>query len=228
MSVCICPVCDGGGITSPQQKKAVDAFLRNLGWPAKLLSECGWSLYELRVMAEKGNTLESIQEVVPFRGGPCTRTTRCCSVCTRRCNHRCIQDCLTRLYMWSQIVNNTPESERGRLPLNMRMIVAQKFDSWEQLSFAVGEMISKKTNPALRGYSYAEHPQKFNYEPVIEIDECTGKRRVNPITGELHILKWPKSGLCPYCLPTTSIGGYVLRELRRKERKERADSFGST
>lgn len=219
MSVCICPVTDGGGIKSPQQRATVEQFLRNLGWPDKLLSETDWSLYSVKAMGEAGNTLESIQQVVPFRGGPCNRTSRCCSVCTRRCNQRCIQDCLTRLYMWSQIVKNTPESEREKLPLNIRMIVVQRFDSWEQLSCAVGEMISKNYNPALRGFTYEEHPQKLNYEPAIEIDPSSGKRRVNPVTGELSILKWPKTGLCPYCLPDTTVDGYALREIRRRERQ---------
>lgn len=214
MSICICPVTDGGGIKSSQQKEFVETFLRNLGPP----ENWNWSLMELKRLAENGNSLDEIGTVIPFRGGPCDRTTRCCSVCTRRCFRRCIQDCLTRLYLWKQTVGSTPESEREKLPLNMRMIVVQKFATWGELSWAVGEMISKHTNPAIKEYTYAENPYKLNYEPAIELDE-SGKVRTNPVTGELSIARWPNSGLCPYCLPDRTVNGYVLSVNRRRERK---------
>lgn len=221
MSICICPKTDGGP-SSLQQKKKVEQFLRNLGWPDISLGETEWSLYTIRQMGEAGNTVEDIQQVVPFRGGPCVRTLQCCSVCTRVCHTRCIQDCMTRLYMWQQIFKNTPKEERDKLPLNIRMISVQKFESWQHLSDTVGEMISKKNNPSLRGYTYATHPQKLSYEPAFEIDEHSGRPKSDPTTGEYKIIKWPKSGLCPYCLPSTTVDGYVLRELRKKERKEYA------
>ncbi|MCM1220254.1 MAG: hypothetical protein NC548_37770 [Lachnospiraceae bacterium] len=98
------------------------------------------------------------------------------------------------------------------------MIAVQKFESWEELSWAVGEIISKATNPTLKEYSHAEHPYKLNYEPSVELDE-RGKKRANPLTGELSIVSWPKSGLCPFCLPNATVNGYIVRELRKRERE---------
>lgn len=214
MSICICPVQDRGGIKSPQQKALVESFLRNIGAPEHIQ----WSLLDLKTMAEAGNSLEEIQTVVPFRGGPCSRTTHCCSVCTRRCKQRCIQDCLTRLSMWKQTVESTPESERERLPLNIRMIAVQKFETLEELSWAVGEIVSKYTNPALKEYQHADNPYKLNYEPSIEVD-ANGKKRSNPISGEYLIIRWPQSGLCPFCLPNATVNGYTIREQRKAERR---------
>lgn len=214
MSICVCPVADGGGITSSQHKEFVETFLRNLGEPARW----NWSLMELKELAKNGNSIEDIKTVIPFRGGPCKRTTRCCSVCTRRCKQRCIQDCLTRLFMWKQTVQSTPELERDKLPLNIRMIAAQKFETWDELSWAVGDIVSKYTNPTLKEYEYAEHPYKLNYEPAIELDEH-GKERADPISGKFSLVEWPESGLCPFCLPRRIYNGYIIRDNARKEKQ---------
>lgn len=203
MSVCNCPV-----VEQSRQKQLVEEFLK---------SSDGWSLLSLVDMYKAGNSLEDINQVVPFRGGPCNRSMRCCGVCTRQCYSRCVQDCLHRLYMWQKLVENTPSTERDKLPLNLRMIVTQKFETLEDLSWVVGEILSQTSNSVLKEYMRngnlypKDNPYKIDYAPRVDVDPATGRRKCDPTTGELCILPWPRTGLCPYCLPDVTVDGRVAR-----------------
>lgn len=120
--------------------------------------------------------------------------------------------------MWRKLVESTPSTEREKLPLNLRMIVSQKFETLEDLSWVVGEILSKNTNAALKEYmknaniSPNSNPYKIDYAPQVEVDPHTGKRKCDARTGELHILAWPQTGLCPFCLPDVTIDGRVARK----------------
>lgn len=208
MSTCKCP-----NVSEEQQKALVQG----------LLNDHEWSLLSLQDMAAAGNTLEDITQVVPFRGAPCKRSMKCCGQCTRQCSNRCIQDCLHRLYMWRKLYENTPEADRCKLPLSVRMIVIQEFETHEELSWAVGDILSRKTNSELKEYMEnaslrpEENPYKIDYAPQVEVDPSSGKRVVDPVTGELHILEWPQSGLCPYCLPRVTVDRRVGRAYTSRE-----------
>lgn len=203
MSVCNCPI-----VEPEQQKALVESLLKESD---------GWSLLSLSDMAKAGNSVEDIQQVIPFRGGPCNRSMRCCGVCTRQCYHRCIQDCLHRLYMWRSLVESTPSTERELLPLNLRMIVTQHFETLEDLSWVVGEILSQTSNSKLKEYMRnanlypKDNPYKIDYAPQVEVNPITGKRVCDPNSGELHILAWPKTGLCPFCLPDVTVDGRIAR-----------------
>lgn len=216
MSICNCPVVGIDGIEDSKQKQLVEEFLKNSD---------GWSLLSLIDMYKAGNSLEDINQVVPFRGGPCNRSMRCCGVCTRQCYSRCIQDCLHRLYMWQKLVDSTPSTERDKLPLNLRMIVTQKFETLKDLSWVVGEILSQTSNSVLKEYMRNENlypkdnPYKIDYAPQVELDSSTGKRKCNPATGELIIADWPRTGLCPYCLPDVTIDGRIARANQNRREK---------
>lgn len=203
MSVCMCPHIGIDGIEDPIQRKRVDSFIKSISSDGVLASS-GWSLLELASIADNGMDIHTILDTIPFRGGPCNRTTRCCGCCTRKCYNRCIQDCLHRLYIWK----NTPEEV---LPFGAKLAIHQKFESHRHLSWVVSEVISGSSNTKLKEYMVNEHirpeenPNKMDYSPRPEIDPNSGKRRVNPISGELSFLEWPKSGLCPYCLPAITV-----------------------
>lgn len=219
MSVCNCPTTGLDGIDSKEHKQKVADFLHGLA-PDGKLADSDWCLLSITDMARAGNDIQTICESVPFRGGPCARSMRCCGVCSRQCYHRCVQDCLHRLYMWKQLVASTPSTEREKLPLNLRMIVTQKFESHRQLSWVVGEILSRNTNSNLKEYMHNEqihrnqNPYKIDYAPQVEIDPRTGKRVCDARTGELHILAWPSTGLCPFCLPDVTVDGRVARRRR--------------
>ena len=221
MSICNCPVVGIDGLEDSKQKQLVADFLKGLS-PDGKLAKSEWSLLSLVDLAQAGNDLETIGATIPFRGGPCNRSLRCCGVCTRQCYHRCVQDCLHRLFMWKKLVETTPATEREHLPLSLRLIVNQSFESHAQLSWVVGEIISKNTNNKLKEYMEnaalrsEENPYKIDYAAQVEVDRNTGKRRCNPDTGELFIAEWPRTGLCPYCLPDVTIDGRVARKRSSK------------
>lgn len=201
MSRCVCPKVD-----ACTYEQLVQLFV----------NDKDWDLLKLQDMYNAGNSLKSIMEVVPFRNSECTRTDKCCGVCTRRCHSRCIQDCLNRLYMWRQMVKATPASQYEQIPLAIRMIVEQDFETLYDLSWCVGEIISRNSNATLQKYMEeqkmypAENPYKLDYAPRYDVDECTGKRKVDS-SGRIQILEWPKSGLCPFCLPNVIIDRSVFR-----------------
>ena len=212
MSVCICPHVGIDGIYDSKQKKFVAGFLKGLAEDGNYAA-ANWSLLTLQDLFDRFGSFQIIEETVPFRGGACDRTRRCCGDCMRQCYNRCVQDCLHRLYLWKQTVEYTPEAERAKIPLAIRLIVNQKFESHQQLSWCVGEILSQKTNPELvkamahAGLNNHSHPYRNDYGPSIVLDEKTGKRLTNPITGEIKYRNWPETGLCPYCLPKVTIDG---------------------
>lgn len=168
-----------------------------------------WCLLNLSELYQAGNSLEELRQTVPFRSDECTRSRMCCGMCTRQCNHRCVQDCLHRLFMWRKYAENASATEQ--VPLNIRMILSQRFESYEDLSWAVGDILATKTNTKLKEYMQNaelygyQNPYKVDYAPQNAVDPKTGKRLVNPSTGELYFLSWPKTGLCPYCMPVVTI-----------------------
>lgn len=219
MSLCVCPHV-GEGINSQEQMQFVARFLNSLGQDG-LYAKSNWSLMTLKDMCKSGNSLQDIAQVVPFRGGQCPRTRRCCGDCVRQCYYRCVQDCLHRLWTWNKLVESTPLEERGNIPLAIRLIVNQRFESHQHMSWCVGEILSRKTNMQLKEYmeraglNNYTHPYRNDYGPAVELDPATGRRRVNPITGKIQFLDWPVSGLCPYCLPKVTIDRhYVKKEVR--------------
>lgn len=191
MSVCTCEI---------QKKQIALDFLNS----ANLWT---WNLLSLQDMYAAGNTLRDIREVVPFRVEACNRSVRCCGVCTRMCRSRCVQDCLHRIYMWRQMVLNTPDDRKMYIPAAIKFVAFQKFETPEDMSLVVGEILSAKTNTQLRKYldNVKDHPYKNSYEPMCALDPLTGKRMVDPSNGAIKFLHWPTSGLCPYCLPRVTV-----------------------
>lgn len=216
MSVCNCPIVGVDGIEDKTHKQLVAGFLKSLSADGTY-AKANWSLLSLADMAKAGNDVRTISEVIPFRGGPCQRTMRCCGVCTRRCKQRCVQDCLHRLYMWNKLVESTPPSELNKIPLNVRLIVNQKFESHEHMSWVVGEILSQSSNSKLKEYMQheslrpEENPYKIDYSPQVETDPSSGKRVCDPITGILRYAHWPKTGLCPHCLPDVTLDGRIAK-----------------
>lgn len=203
MNRCTCPR------VSPEKYKQLESM-----W----VGDKEWNLLKLQDMYNAGNSLEDIADVVPFRNNKCTRSTRCCGVCTRRCHDRCIQDCLHRLSMWRMLVNSTPEEQRDHIPLAIRMIVTQDFETLYDLSWCVGEILSRSCNTALDKYMTEhdmitpENPYKIDYAAQPVTDPATGRKQVEPRTGRVQLIEWPQSGLCPYCVPGVMV--YRRRSVR--------------
>lgn len=206
MSMCICPK-----LPKEEYEQLTKLFINSKEW----------DLLKLQDMYNAGNSIPDILKVVPFRNDECTRSDRCCGVCTRRCHSRCIQDCLNRLYMWRLMVATTPADRYQQIPLAIRLIVKQDFETLYDLSWCVGDIISRSYNSVLGNYMKeynmypSENPYKLDYSPAPEIDTTTGKQKIDPVTGEMHYLNWPKSGLCPFCLPKATISRRRIKSERR-------------
>lgn len=215
MSRCICPK------VSPEEYSKLEKM-----W----VGDKTWELLDLQNMYLAGNSLQDIIKIVPFRNQECTRTNRCCGVCTRKCHSRCIQDCLNRLSMWRKLVASTSEENLQNIPLAIRLIVTQDFETLYDLSWCVGEIISRNTNATLSKYMSehqmypAENPYKLDYSIQYDYDLATGQRQVEPASGKIKLLDWPQSGLCPFCLPNVTIDRRSYRRGRTANEKYLAEA----
>jgi hypothetical protein len=149
---------------------------------------------------------------VSFRKEPCEfAPTGCCGGCTRRnCSVRCPQDVINRAYLLCGNILWATEDEKEQryqeAPFKVKMIY-KELTSDQPRYFAIDSMVREcLTTDAQLDYS----PQKVYEEYYDSKRNKWGIRpRVNPDTGELLLLHWPRSGMCPFCLPV------VLADMRR-------------
>lgn len=164
---------------------------------------------------------------VPFRYEGCPRgALTCCCSCTRMCNKRCPQDVLNRAYISCAYVLDagTPEefNERYAKASTPVQMLCKEMLSETPRFFAISAMVSEMISPVFNKqlektisevYGNDDSPYKLDYAVAIEYEEhCVTlpngyvdvrlRKKVDPETGEVSILHWPRSGMCPYCLPT--------------------------
>ena len=79
--------------------------------------------------------------------------------------------------------------------------------------FAVKAMVDE----SLRADSQLDYSPQMEYEEHFDFKKGEWKIRpkVDPETGDILFLRWPKSGVCPYCLPKVT----ALPSRIRKEKK---------
>lgn len=180
---------------------------------------------------------------VPFRYEGCPRgSMACCCSCTRLCNHRCPQDVMHRAYLFcGNLLEARTEEE-----LNERL---QRADTATRLLFmelscktpryfAIASMVTemctpifnKKLEQYIQDTGNVENPHKIDYAPVIVMEEklvplpngyveTRWQKKVDPETGNVAIIPWPGSGMCPYCLPTGLVDRRRKTNTKRKRRK---------
>lgn len=160
-----------------------------------------------------------------IRAKVCPRgQTICCGTCTYVCSERCGLDIAIRI----QIRLMTMKADQKRLELTMpreevikresalnrsiRLLAESPTSTASQFNALINQLISGYWNVEnrreLRMNGNYENPNKLNYSPRLEYEAHpkSGKPRIkaNPDTGEVVVLTWPNSGLCPFCLPTNS------------------------
>ncbi len=200
MSYCTCPQ-----VPREQQERLLEQFLTSetrIDWELLKLQK----LYESQQPMEVSDFKKLLEETLPFRGSPCNRSLKCCSVCTRQCTTRCIQDCLNRVWMWRKQLEY---QDNPTLALIVQSVDAT--NDPEAISWIVGDVLNAQKNSKLKEYMQnanlrpEENPYKLDYSPQYEteISPRTGKahKKKAPGTGKYLIRPWPESGLCPYCLP---------------------------
>ena len=158
-------------------------------------------------------------ENIPFRADRCESAfTSCCGGCTIvGCPRRCPQDVVYRAYLmcgnilWAQ--GEEAKAQRfEQSPLPARMMYLE-LTSEHPRYFAVKAMVDE----SLCADSQLDYSPQMEYEEHFDSKKGEWKIRpkVDPETGDILFLRWPKSGVCPYCLPRVT----ALPSRIRKEKK---------
>ena len=193
-----------------------DHQLRNL--PQVFADEIdGKTPYEIREMFSESN--------IPFRWTGCPRgDLLCCGCCTRTCDKRCPQDVLCRMYLICGHIIDAPEGERQKRYQESSVVARMLYDEYTSETpryFAIVAMVNEYSSPLynkrleeviLREYSGMDSPCKYDYAPQFEYEEVSIQRsngyeetrfrkKIDPATGDARVLYWPRSGMCPFCLP---------------------------
>lgn len=151
---------------------------------------------------------------VPFRYRGCPRgTLTCCGSCTRICNNRCPQDVITRAHLLcGNIICAADEEtrlERYNSASTLVQMLYNELTSEFPRYFVI--LATVQDYMSIKGEYKDEH--KYDYASVIEYEETytehpsgfietKTRKKVNPETGEVAVLYWPRSGMCPFCLPS--------------------------
>lgn len=203
------------------------------------------SSYDIREFFSESN--------VPFRWEGCPRGSLvCCCSCTRLCNHRCPQDVMHRAYLFcGNILEARTEEERQsryeRANTAVRMLyleMSSEHPRYSAILAMVTEMITPVFNKKLERYIQAtggiDSPHKIDYAPVIVMEEeyiqdASGyvdvkwRKKVDTSTGNVAIIAWPGSGMCPYCLPTGLVDRRrknTVKRRRTKKNEHATDALG--
>ena len=158
-------------------------------------------------------------EDIPFRSDRCESAfTSCCGGCTIvGCPRRCPQDVIYRAYLmcgnilWVQGEEAKAQRfEQSSLPARMMYL---ELTSEHPRYFAVKAMVDE----SLRADSQLDYSPQMEYEEHFDSKkgEWMIRPKVDPETGDILFLRWPKSGVCPYCLPRVT----ALPSRIRKEKK---------
>lgn len=148
---------------------------------------------------------------IPFRWKGCPRgSLGCCGSCTAKCSDRCPQDILTRAYLQCAYIFNNPE--RFKEAPTLAQALHMELTSDTPRYFTIREMVQEHIRFGSTGpvdgeiYVSKDNPCTCDYAPVIEYEVIPGtskttRKKVNVETGEVAVMHWPRSGLCPFCLP---------------------------
>lgn len=190
---------------------------------------------------------------VPFRFEGCPRgSLTCCCSCTRLCNHRCPQDVMHRAYLFcgNILEARTPEErkERYERASSFVQLLYQEMSSESPRYLAIAAMVTEVCTPIfnkqleqyIKDTRGEDSPYKIDYAPVIVMEEehitrpngfveVRWRKKVDPATGNVLIIEWPRSGICPFCLPTRLVdrrrAGNVKKSRRRYNNEYGTDAL---
>lgn len=173
--------------------------------PQELLENPKYHLRNLKKLGDKAFDISFKKEFCE------SAPSGCCGGCTHKnCSIRCPQDVINRAYLICGNIFWSPEDEKSRRyeesPFYVKMMY-KELTSEHPRYFAIDSMVRECLNiNAQLDYS----PQK-EYEEYYDFKKNTWgiRPKVNPDTGEILLLHWPRSGMCPFCLPA------VLADMRR-------------
>lgn len=158
---------------------------------------------------------ELAESHIPFKGetgNACAMI--CCAACTRRCPQRCPQDVLLRAYL---LGGNPPEGAPLAYKLLHQALEAEK-PRYDVIAAMIKDIVG------------AGPPEMYlmDYSPAVAMEmfrrtmpDGTVREVYRPVadftTGELKILDWPMTGMCPFCLPSGTIDRRRIQGGKRSE-----------
>ena len=142
----------------------------------------------------------------------------CCCKCTARCPGRCPQDIMYRAYLLCGYLLETPKEyfaetlKRATLS-EKSMYIELTSDHPRALAVTaiIADLIGSRNN------CKSGRPDSLVYSPVCEFEtvikshgkegDYITRKVVDTATGYAKVISWPRSGVCPYCIPS----GLVMR-----------------
>lgn len=164
-----------------------------------------------------------IQDDIPFRVAGCSFMLSCCGMCSRKCDVRCVQDTLHKLYLkaFSVYAGISEGDVFARTACQVLMDPNINYATMLEVlySFSIHDW-NEEIEKLKEEDNFDSENYKYDYAPRTEAVFTTSGRRqqkCNPETGEVLFTNWPDSGLCPYCLPRV----LVYPSIQNKARKAR-------
>lgn len=203
----------------------------------------------INIMKEHSECTGGIQNIraklykyFPLRPNPCPYgSLRCCGSCIRSCGNRCAMDaynkCCQVLLHGMTLEGRLDVSKLHLNNLYVKIIydtLSNPETTYYKLVSTAASIITKETNPqvakllSMYENSYdnrLNHPFSYDYSPesLKWVNPKTGKiRRVVDSNGYIQFKEYPKSGLCAYCMPRTTVD---RSSMTLRERKNLNSSF---
>ena len=180
--------------------------------------------HELAKLPEITLIRTMFNKLVPFRIKSCTQAMCCCGNCATRCNSRCVQDVIHKVYMkalniYMGYIPYKDASLEARIcydaltnPKITYQSLCEIVNEFATTNTAAKENLVRKEQLGTTNQQYC-----YDYAPYVE-REGHSYKKVNKETGEVLFDDWPLSGMCPYCLPQTTI---LTRNRNRSLRRAR-------
>ena len=169
---------------------------------------------------------ELLDSHIPFRFRLCPfGSMACCGYCQKRCTKRCPQDVMFRARVLTAGV--TPETMPKQTyaiqclykelhPADGEIVYAHVHDLVNDIVYQLGKEGKDKDHEEYR-LDYApefEYTERLIRRPNGE-EEIRISKKVDPKTGNISIVHWPRSGVCPFCWPTHVVDQRAIAKRRK-------------
>lgn len=181
-----------------------------------------------------------------FRVKKCAKSgMTCCGSCSVRCKVRCPQDVMHRAYLiiipikFAGPKGSEEQKAAYAKASTMQQMMYDELTSEHPRYKVIYAMLMDYINPRHNkqlgdsikyDYKGYDTPMRFDYSPQIEYEtyrtfagHITTRRKVDPETGNIAIRYWPDSGLCPFCLPQTTVDRHKRYDGVKKRKSSKRD-----
>lgn len=142
-----------------------------------------------------GMARATIQDEYPFRPTLCPQRLSCCGLCAVPCKQRCLQDIYQRLFyiLFDVYVGEvTLEKADWKVRLAYKTLMDPR-TTYDSLVLTLNAFLTKERDDIYADYSVEEE--------YVQTKTGGYRKKKDPETGEIKLLEWPGSGLCPFCVP---------------------------